>query len=236
MTCDHCGAPVRDEGAFCSHCGGRVKRAPAPAHRSAVAPERFDLVLADRGYAAACAHTPTTVRPRDVGAVALVVIGIVMTTVIVSMVLKAQADHAREMQRLSELVVQFEMPGIPMDAASPRPVPTRSRAEPAPEVRRGGGGALAVAFFPGLLVVWGVVLLATRPSGPVTREVRVVVDERVTPGGSNSLRYHATLQDREGRRTEYRCESWLAGRIAASDIGVAFVQGKHLVDFIRFEV
>jgi hypothetical protein len=60
MDCDHCGAPVRDEGAFCSHCGGRIKRAndPRPAHATATAPERFDLVLRHSGYARACAHEP----------------------------------------------------------------------------------------------------------------------------------------------------------------------------------
>lgn len=76
MDCDHCGAPVRDEGAFCSHCGGRIKRAndPRPAHETATAPERFDLVLRHSGYARAIAHEPkVSVHASIIGGVVFAV-------------------------------------------------------------------------------------------------------------------------------------------------------------------
>lgn len=58
MKCEHCGAPARDEGAFCSHCGGRFKRTETPGYLAVVAPARFEQAEAHPGYAAACAHKP----------------------------------------------------------------------------------------------------------------------------------------------------------------------------------
>lgn len=243
MTCDHCGAPARDEGAFCNHCGGRIKRPPAPSHRSAVAPERFDLVLADRGYAAACAHTPAKGRRRDVGAIVLVAVGVVLLAV--AALVKAQIDSAREdaRRRLSEMEVVFEVPFDTPERKASRAAEAKARAAERraaydPAEHEGGPSMLPLFFGPGALVLLGVVLIMRQsvPTGPITREVRVVVDERVAAGHRGATRYYATLQDREGRRVEYECEGWLAGRVAASDIGVAFLQGKHMIDFIRFEI
>lgn len=58
MKCEHCGAPSRDEGAFCSHCGGRFKRTETPGYLAVVAPARFEQAEAHPGHAAACAHKP----------------------------------------------------------------------------------------------------------------------------------------------------------------------------------
>jgi len=75
---------------------------------------------------------------------------------------------------------------------------------------------------------------------PIHKDVLVVVGEReaVSSGSENrsaTTRYFATLQDRSGGRIEYETEGWLAGRIAATDIGVAFLKGMRLVDFLRIE-
>jgi len=68
----------------------------------------------------------------------------------------------------------------------------------------------------------------------------VVTDERTEVSsrgkdGSVSTRYFATLQRQDGSRTELDTYGWLAGRIAAGDIGVAFVKGTTLIDFLRLE-
>jgi hypothetical protein len=77
-------------------------------------------------------------------------------------------------------------------------------------------------------------------AAPITNELRVVVDERVNVSGggdtSKSTTYYATLQDRSGGRTEYETYDWLAGRIAAGDIGVAYLKGRRLVDFARLDI
>jgi hypothetical protein len=78
-------------------------------------------------------------------------------------------------------------------------------------------------------------------AAPIRRELAVVVDERtqVSGGGQNSsvsTSYYATLQSRDGMRIEYGTYGWLAGRIAATDIGVAFIKGDRLVDFLTLHV
>ena len=75
---------------------------------------------------------------------------------------------------------------------------------------------------------------------PIEKDVLVVVGEReeVSSGVEDRMattRYYATLQDRNGGRVEYETEGWLAGRIAATDIGVAVLKGMRLVDFLRIE-
>ena len=78
-------------------------------------------------------------------------------------------------------------------------------------------------------------------SAPISNDLLVVVDERieVKGGGENSsahTTYYATLQDRRGARHEYQTYDWLAGRIAAGDIGVAYLKGGRLVDFSRLDI
>jgi hypothetical protein len=209
MDCDHCGAPVRDGGAFCSHCGGRIKRAvdATPAHRTATAAERFDLVERHPGYARACAHQPRVTVALELGvSVVVIAIGVAFALFTVSMMVG--------------------------DSFGPA-----------------GGGGLASAVY----AIWGLVCAGFIGGGvfalnrvlsfaraPILRRVAVVVDERVrvSGGGKNSsasTHYYVSLQVKDGTRTEYDCEGQLAGRIAAPDIGVAFLKGPRLVDFIRFE-
>jgi hypothetical protein len=103
-----------------------------------------------------------------------------------------------------------------------------------------------VAFFfavPAIMLVvavWMIMKGVRYAKEPILKEVLVVVSEReeVSSGSENhsaTTRYYATLQDRRGGRIEYETEGWLAGRIAATDIGVAFLKGMRLVDFLRIE-
>lgn len=55
MTCDHCGAPLRDDDTFCAHCGARMRRARVG---SPTDPARFDRLLAHPGYPLARTHPP----------------------------------------------------------------------------------------------------------------------------------------------------------------------------------
>lgn len=101
-----------------------------------------------------------------------------------------------------------------------------------------------VAFFavPAIMLIVAIGMIAKGVKyarEPIEKEILVVVSEReeVSGGGDSATRtrYYATLQDRGGRRTEYETEGWLAGRIAATDIGVAFLKGTRLVEFLRIE-
>ena len=81
-----------------------------------------------------------------------------------------------------------------------------------------------------------------RPSGIgfSSKALAVVIDERVavSGGGKNSAvrtTYYATVQFQAGDRLEYETYGWLAGRIAAGDLGVAFTKGDTLIDFLRLE-
>ncbi|HEX7703711.1 MAG TPA: DUF2500 family protein [Kofleriaceae bacterium] len=102
----------------------------------------------------------------------------------------------------------------------------------------------AFVIVPIIFIVVAVVMVAKAmkfASAPITNELLVVVDERVavTGGGENSsahTTYYATLQDRSGARLEYRTYDWLAGGIAAGDIGVAYLKGGRLVDFSRLDI
>jgi hypothetical protein len=79
----------------------------------------------------------------------------------------------------------------------------------------------------------------------------VVVKERTEITGRNDntdTTYYATLQTRDGKRTEYRVSRALVGKLVVDDIGIAYVKelvfelgfttlrSKSLVEFIRFEV
>jgi hypothetical protein len=113
-----------------------------------------------------------------------------------------------------------------------------------------GGGDHAPAWFrvaflavPVAMVVGAGVMIykaITFARAPVRRLVQVVVDERTsTSGGGDravTTRYYATLQSEDGARIEVPTEGWLAGRIAPGDIGVAFLKGGRLVEFLRLEV
>ncbi|HEV7555782.1 MAG TPA: hypothetical protein VGO00_10025 [Kofleriaceae bacterium] len=95
---------------------------------------------------------------------------------------------------------------------------------------------------PTLMVVSAIVLIVRAERfarAPVAQEIVVVVDERLAVHGAverPQTRYYATVQRRDGQRVEYQTYGWLAGRISPSDIGVAYLKGDRLVDFVRLDV
>lgn len=92
-----------------------------------------------------------------------------------------------------------------------------------------------------LCIVGGVKLsaqLVRQRNAPIDRLVAVIVKDRTDVSGDSgsSTTYFTTLQTRDGARIEYATCRSLVGRIAVDDIGVAYVKGRSLVEFIRFEV
>ena len=82
-----------------------------------------------------------------------------------------------------------------------------------------------------------VISLRRHQRTPVEHWTAVVLSERneLVRGYRSSTRFHyATLQSRDGTQLELHCGNGVHDRIAAPDIGVAFVKGEWLVDFIRF--
>jgi hypothetical protein len=206
MKCDHCGAAIKEAGAFCSHCGTRIQRperaaASAP---SATDPARYDLVAASPGLIAAQAHQPSP--PSVAGIVAplgMAVFGVFFLVFAGGMLFDDNSPGGGPPTAFKALFIVFPLVFI--------------------------GIALGLAFK-------GMRFRAA----PIEQQVLVVVDERVevSGGGKNSsarTSYHATLQGRDGSRVEYQTYGWLAGRIAAGDIGLAFLKGGWLVDFLRLE-
>src|SRR5688572_3281987 len=96
MTCDHCGAAIKDAGAFCSHCGTRITRPERtePAIRAATDPARFDLAKASAGYQSAQHHLPRLSAGTGAGAfVAILVIGFAGFFIISAVSMGAVSDH-----------------------------------------------------------------------------------------------------------------------------------------------
>jgi hypothetical protein len=58
MKCPHCGAVIREPGAFCSYCGGKLPQSAQPARYSATSPERFAAAEALPDYRAALHYQP----------------------------------------------------------------------------------------------------------------------------------------------------------------------------------
>jgi hypothetical protein len=206
VTCDHCGATIKDAGAFCSHCGTRIQRpekgaASAP---SATDPARFDLVARSPGYDAAKRHEP---RVSTFGGIAM---PLVMAVFGVGFLVIAGS---------------FLFDDTPAGFGPPAGFNIIFMAIPCIFIAIAIGMAFKGMKFRG---------------APIEQRILVVVDERVevSGGGENrsaSTHYYATLQARDGQRAEYPTYGWLAGRIAPGDIGVAFLKGGMLVDFLRME-
>ena len=101
-----------------------------------------------------------------------------------------------------------------------------------------------IAIFPLLFVVFGLTMAfgglkrsSSFRAAPLQRFRAAVIDERVkvSGGGKNSrasTTYYATLQTQEGQRTEFEVIEETASKVAAGDIGLAFVKGGILLDFL----
>lgn len=78
-------------------------------------------------------------------------------------------------------------------------------------------------------------------SSPLERKRAAIVDERVkVNGGGNNSRatttYFASLRFSDSKRKEFEVPEELAGDLAPGDVGIAFVKGEILVDFLRVDV
>jgi hypothetical protein len=78
-------------------------------------------------------------------------------------------------------------------------------------------------------------------SAPLERMRAAVVDERlrVSGGGENTraaTTYFASLHFPAGDRREFEVSEETAGSIAPGDVGIAFLKGSLLVDFLRVDV
>ncbi len=251
MDCEHCGAPVRDAGTFCSHCGGRRRtEQPAPAHLSATASERFEQAEKHPGYAKACQHKPILSTAPVTGAWIAVVVSVVLLAGWVGACFywqhlenehyaRRQVEYAEEVKQLPLREKEFyRKMGMPEDPIVRLPMvqPLEPTLDRVPMVML--RSMLPLFLLGAFAAVWWLVREQRFARAPIRHELAVVVDERVsvTSGKSRSTQYHASLHTRDGKRSEYLCDGQLAGRIATPDIGVAFLKMDHLVDFVRLEV
>lgn len=104
-----------------------------------------------------------------------------------------------------------------------------------------------MAIVPAGMCVFGIVMLvrsgqrtARFAGAALERRVAVWRDERteVSGGGRNSsasTRHYVLLEEREGRRLECPCDARLAGSHAPGDIGLAYLRGGVLLDFVRID-
>lgn len=105
-----------------------------------------------------------------------------------------------------------------------------------------------VALFPMFFILVGIGITlkgatsaARFAKAPLQRERVLIVDERtqVSGGGRNSrstTRYFATVQDPDGERHEYEIAATISGKIAAGDVGIAYLKGEFMIDFQRVPV
>lgn len=91
-------------------------------------------------------------------------------------------------------------------------------------------------IFVGLVLLFIVNAMAWTARGvqffrtPIVRQVCVVIRDRTEADS-----YYVTLQIRDGTRAEYLTSGALVGRMIVDDIGVAYVKGHVLLDFVRFD-
>lgn len=90
------------------------------------------------------------------------------------------------------------------------------------------------------LVVVGLVRRSRYLAAPLERVIAVVADERQHSEGHGdsprTTRYFATLERRDGTRSEYKVTGRLAGEVRPGDMGVGYVKGGTLVAFRRLRV
>jgi hypothetical protein len=95
MTCDHCGAVIKDAGAFCSHCGTRLVRPERtePAIRAATDPARYDLARASQAYQVALGHVPKISHGGIGLVVPILLIGFAIFFIVQATNMGAVTDH-----------------------------------------------------------------------------------------------------------------------------------------------
>ncbi len=105
-----------------------------------------------------------------------------------------------------------------------------------------------LALVPAAMCAFGIVMLvrssqrtAQFANARLERHVAVWKDERteVSGGGRNSsasTHHFVLLELRDGQRSEFPCDDRLAGAHAPGDIGMAYLRGGVLLDFVRIDV
>lgn len=211
-TCEHCGAKsARHDARFCSYCGAELPRREPPPAPSGALP-----------------GSPEALAAR----------------------FRALARH-EELERL--------MDRIPASYSLPRPGSPGVRVGVLAFVLGG-----TVALFAALLAPWrhagmplslvltsfAVLFFAfawsrrrPRPTGPLVRRRAYVADKTTTPtssswgGGSTTVRTSILLEEEDGSRAEFHPTPPSVGaRVVRGDMGVAYTQGRFLLDFAQVRV
>jgi len=95
------------------------------------------------------------------------------------------------------------------------------------------------------LGVWAVVDARKKTrrfdAAELQRVPALVVDERVkvsggVQGATPMSSYFASLELEDGTRVELPASGSVAGRVTKGDVGVAYIKGRHLLDFARVRV
>jgi hypothetical protein len=233
-SCSKCGAALSARNADCTYCGAAVPRAaPVDPRSPTVIAARLAAVRGHPDFDALWRRTPSTEaaeRPLRRVAASGVAFAAVATFI---------------------LVVFCGIAGVLTGVWGfmAREFGGGGRARSLP------GGTLAfeamIVVFVGVVALFIVigVKIATGSRGKVRRLRRArlerypayVTGERtlVTGGSGDSpaaTTYHATLQFEDGSRMEFPVDCRMAGAVDAGDVGVAYVQGGYLIDFVRLDV
>lgn len=111
-----------------------------------------------------------------------------------------------------------------------------------------GGPSAVVVIFPLLFVAIGIGVIvsglrnASKVATAPTERIPVrIADERIQVSGggkrtSASTKYFVTVEDEDGRRTEYQTTAEVAAAAAPDDVGIAYVKAFLLLDFQRLRV
>ena len=116
MTCGHCGAVIKDAGAFCSHCGTRIVRPDRtePAIRAATDPARYDLARASEGYTLALGHVPKISHGGIGVLVPIIMVGFCIFFIVQSTKIGAVSNHPVGVMFIVVPIIMMVMAGKQM--------------------------------------------------------------------------------------------------------------------------
>jgi hypothetical protein len=113
MSCDHCGAVIKDAGAFCSHCGSRLLRPERtePAIRVATDPARYDLARASQAYQVALGHVPKLSHGGIGALVPIIMIGFCIFFIVQTSNMGAVGNHPAGLMFIAVPIIMMVMAG-----------------------------------------------------------------------------------------------------------------------------
>lgn len=207
VRCVQCGAPFRaPEERLCSYCGTQRPAPAVPAPASA--PDLATRFAAARAHAGLAALMQR--RPSMLGHVVGGVFGLVF------------------------LVVFCLVAGAMVIFIAPQVV-----------TRDGGLFGSLFCLVPALILAAGLALLlqaarrmARFRSAPLERRLARILDERTEVSGGKHAHtsHYVTLEWEDRARHEYTVSGLLAGQITRDDLGLAYVKGDVLLEFLRLDV